>query len=137
MEEWQVLLQENEAPLLINLLLLKKMNELFEAERKTIRTDFLVRGICVKEVDGLLEDEGLYKTYYISPDLRWENLLATNESNVQKLLTAMMKEAKSQKFAVIPDNISGSKIMECIRMVHEGSFLGSIEELKSILTKSN
>lgn len=137
MEEWKMLLQEKEAPLLVNLLLLKKMNELFEEERKAIRIDFLVRGICEKEVDGLLEDGGLYDTAYISPNLRWERILATNESNARRILTAMMDEAKSQTFAVIPESISDSKIMECIRMVHAGSFLGSIEELKSISAKMN
>ncbi|MDQ0246727.1 hypothetical protein J2S09_004331 [Bacillus fengqiuensis] len=135
MEEWKMLLQEKDAPLLFNLLLLKKMNELFEEERKVIRIDFLVRGICEKEVDGLLEDKGLYKTAYISPNVRWGRLLNTDERNVRRVVIAMMDEAKNRKFAVIPENISDSKIMECIRMVHEGSFLVSMEEVDSFLKK--
>lgn len=130
MEDWKMLLQKKEAPLLVNLLLLKKMNELFEEERKAIRTDFLVRGICEKEVDGLLEDEGLYKTAYISSNLRWERLLTANESSVRTIVTAMIGEAKNRAFAVIPEYISGLKTMECIRMINERPFLCSLEEVE-------
>jgi hypothetical protein len=46
--------------LINSLILLKEMNDLADNERLELRTDFLVRGICETEVDGLLEDETLY-----------------------------------------------------------------------------
>lgn len=137
MKEWKMLLQEKEAPLSFNLLLLKKMNERFEEERKAIRIDFLVRGICEKEVDGLLEDQGLYKTIYISPNLRWERLLGADENEVRRILTEMMGGVQGKKFAAIPENISDSKIMECIQTVNDEYYLASIEEIESFFTKND
>lgn len=130
LENWKMLLQEEAAPLLVNLLLLKKMNELFEEERKTIRIDFLVRGICEKEVDGLLEDEGLYKMVYISPNLRWERLLGAPENEVRSILIEMMR-AQGRNIAAVPDNISDSAIMRYIQTIQAEVCLCSLEEVEA------
>ncbi|HWO97100.1 MAG TPA: hypothetical protein VNM45_12300 [Bacillus sp. (in: firmicutes)] len=135
MEEWKVLLQGKDSPLLYNLLLLKKMNEQFEEERKAIRLDFLVRGICEKEVDGLLEDRGLYGEAYISPHLRWERLLAADKSDLRRILRDMMDQSKNRTFAEIPESINDSKIVKCIQTVNEGDFLATIEEIESLFKK--
>lgn len=58
------------------LLLLKQKNDVFEKERSEIRADFLLRGICANEVDGLLEDPGLYSTW-VPEHLRWDAVRST------------------------------------------------------------
>lgn len=58
-----------------DLLVLKIINDLFEKERREIREDFLVRGICSKEVDGLIEEPEYFKGFYIPKSARWHNLI--------------------------------------------------------------
>nr|WP_283249434.1 type I restriction-modification system subunit M N-terminal domain-containing protein [Bacillus sp. FJAT-49736] len=60
---------------LIELLTLKLLSDQFEKERVEIRNDFLVRGICVKEVDELIEEPSYYKMAYIPNTARWNTLI--------------------------------------------------------------
>jgi hypothetical protein len=59
----------------------------FERERHALRTDYLIRGICEREVDGLLEDVGLY-TCYVPKEFRFSYLyqLASIGEGVQRVL---------------------------------------------------
>lgn len=70
------MIQMNEqTPLFDFLTLLKKKNDLFYQERAEMRTDFLLRGICEKEVDGLLNDPSLFPTSWLPETLCWDFLL--------------------------------------------------------------
>ncbi|WP_051317019.1 hypothetical protein [Ectobacillus panaciterrae] len=52
---------------------MKRVKE-FERERALLRMDYLVRGICEREVDGLLDDPSLYKCGYIPKEFRFSFL---------------------------------------------------------------
>ncbi|MFX3625355.1 MAG: hypothetical protein ACE3JP_15330 [Ectobacillus sp.] len=54
---------------------LKQKSVCFERERQVLRTDYLLRGICEKEVDGLLEEPALYSIQYIPKEERWESIM--------------------------------------------------------------
>lgn len=62
-----------------DLLVLKIINDLFEKERRAIREDFLVRGICSKEVDGLIEEPAYFNGVYIPKTARWHNLIGLQQ----------------------------------------------------------
>ncbi|WP_433749078.1 hypothetical protein [Falsibacillus pallidus] len=68
------------------LLMLKLWDEDFRTERQEIRMDFLVRGICEREVDGLLEDPGLYRKTYLPPACRWESIKKAMEEEGDQLI---------------------------------------------------
>lgn len=57
--------------IILDLFLLKLLNDQFETERLEIRQDFLLQGICSREVDGLIDEPNYYKSYYIPKMLRW------------------------------------------------------------------
>ncbi|MBS4206773.1 hypothetical protein [Bacillus sp. FJAT-50079] len=64
----------------------KERNERFIQEQAEIRIDFLVRGICEKEVDGLLEDALLYPNSWLPSHLRWESLCQADEERLGELV---------------------------------------------------
>ncbi|MBW8350306.1 hypothetical protein K0H71_12740 [Bacillus sp. IITD106] len=68
--------------------ILKKRDEWFHRERDELRTDFLLRGICETEVDGLLDDPSLFPTSWLPETLRWESL-----SEAGNMLPTLLKEA--------------------------------------------
>ncbi|MBS4218934.1 hypothetical protein KHA96_11470 [Bacillus sp. FJAT-49711] len=67
---------------------LKKRDEMFQQERDEMRTDFLLRGICEAEVDGLLDDPSLFPTLWLPETLRWEAFIEAGD-----LLPSLLKEA--------------------------------------------
>ncbi|MCR2821397.1 hypothetical protein [Lederbergia panacisoli] len=67
---------------------LKKRDELFQQERDELRTDFLLRGICEAEVDGLLDDPSLFPSLWLPETLRWETLRESGD-----LLPSLLREA--------------------------------------------
>ncbi|MBS4195822.1 hypothetical protein [Lederbergia citri] len=67
---------------------LKKRDELFHQERDELRNDFLLRGICETEVDGLLDDPSLFPTSWLPETLRWKSL-----SEAGNVLPVLLKEA--------------------------------------------
>ncbi|MBL5767661.1 type I restriction-modification system subunit M N-terminal domain-containing protein [Heyndrickxia sporothermodurans] len=81
-----------------DLLVLKIINDLFEKERREIRKDFLVRGICSKEVDGLIEEPEYFKGFYIPQSARWHNL------------TRLQKEASLDIYHALNDIVEKNDI---------------------------
>ncbi|MEK3888485.1 hypothetical protein [Bacillus sp. FSL K6-3431] len=61
----------NNKELALFLLSLKERNDLFFRELEDLKMDFLLRGICEKEVDGLLEDPLLLPSTWLPEHLRW------------------------------------------------------------------
>ncbi|CAM4164680.1 hypothetical protein [Lederbergia lenta] len=76
--------------LAIFLLVLKEKSDLFYEEHENVKMDFLMRGICVNEVDGLLEDPSLFPSTWLPRHLRWESILHTKGQQ----LTILLSEAK-------------------------------------------
>ena len=58
------------------LLILKVLNDVFQDERDELRTDFLLQGICEREVEALLDEPGLYQSIYLPLNLRWMHVAA-------------------------------------------------------------
>ncbi|RDI47715.1 hypothetical protein [Falsibacillus pallidus] len=85
-----------------DLLMLKMWNDDFKKERQEIRMDFLVRGICEREVDGLLEDPGLYNKIYLRPVIRWESIMKAAEEGEGKIIEfiPLLKQIITVKFPV-------------------------------------
>ena len=53
------------------LLIHKVLNDVFQDERDDLRTDFLLQGICEREVEALLDEPGHYQSIYLPLNLRW------------------------------------------------------------------
>ncbi|MCJ7840601.1 hypothetical protein MUB24_06695 [Lederbergia sp. NSJ-179] len=68
---------------------LKEKDAQFQKERAELRADFLIRGICEKEVDGLLEDPSLFPKTWLPLHLRWDSLREAGDH-----LPALLTEAK-------------------------------------------
>jgi hypothetical protein len=109
--------EENQA-VLFNLMIIKKINERFEHERKMIRAAFLLRGICEKEVDDLLEDRGLYETWYVPPHLRWEVFQHAGEQTIQSVFQQAMKELPYNKFKHVSECITAKKLTEWVHWLN-------------------
>lgn len=89
LEKCVLILGKKQLPIVVELITLKLMSDQFEKERIEIRNDFLVRGICAKEVDGLIEEPSYYKMF-IPKHARWNHLKYEKEQLVhciQKALT--------------------------------------------------
>lgn len=80
----------NHKELALFLLLLKEKNESFYEELNNVKMDYLMRGICAKEVDGLLEEPSLFPSTWIPRHLRWESILHAKGQH----LTNLLAEAK-------------------------------------------
>ncbi|WP_062108506.1 hypothetical protein [Bacillus niameyensis] len=91
---------------------LKARYDLFEAERAEIRMDFLIRGICDKEVDGLLEDPGLYSENWLPPHLRWPSL----KQSGNRLFELLNEAAEFMQIAPI-DDFSISQVEKVIKEI--------------------
>ncbi|WP_369903279.1 group-specific protein [Bacillus manliponensis] len=59
---------------IICLLQLKSHNEEFNKVCQELRADYLVRGICEREVDKIIKESKEYETYYLPKVLRWDFL---------------------------------------------------------------
>lgn len=90
LEKCRLMLEMRQLAFAIEMTTLKLLNDQFEMERMDIRNDFLVRGICMKEVDGLMEEPSYYQMKFIPKHARWNYL--KNEKDqlaqcIQKALT--------------------------------------------------
>jgi hypothetical protein len=115
---------------LFNLMIIKKINERFEQERNMIRADFLLRGICEKEVDGLLEERGLYETWYISPHLRWEVFQHASGQTIQSVFQQAMEELPYNKFKQVSEYVSARKLAQFVHWLNEKSLPYSLHEIE-------
>lgn len=69
------------------LVLLKERNDVFHHTYDELRSDFLMRGICAKEVDGLLADHLQFPDTWLPAHLRWHALLHAQGQQLSSLLT--------------------------------------------------
>lgn len=70
------------------LTVLKERDQQFQQEKQELRADFLVRGICEKEVDGLLDDPSLFPKTWLPWHLRWDAICSAGENLAELLLEA-------------------------------------------------
>lgn len=53
------------------LLQLKKCSETFQQIQIELRNDYLIRGICEREVDEIVRGSKEYETYFLPKALQW------------------------------------------------------------------
>ncbi|MED1619969.1 hypothetical protein [Bacillus pseudomycoides] len=70
------------------LLQLKHHSEMFQKVYQELRVDYLVRGICEREVDGVINESKEYKMYDLPKALRWD-LLRANPSSIENVCTEL------------------------------------------------
>ncbi|SDY96164.1 HsdM N-terminal domain-containing protein [Bacillus sp. 166amftsu] len=70
------------------LLQLKHHNENFKKVCQELRADYLVRGICEREVDGIIKESKEYKMYELPKVLRWD-FLRKNPSMIESVCTTL------------------------------------------------
>lgn len=135
------ILGDENLSVIIELLVFKYLNDQFEKERNEIRQDFLLRGICSNEVNGLIEEETLYQTYFIPKTCRWNFLkfILINEEinfkkNIKKIFELNRKNTKRQNPTIIKvSHFQMRQIIELVDMFHF-SFKSDIERKGAILT---
>ncbi|HDR7795121.1 TPA: group-specific protein [Bacillus luti] len=66
------------------LLQLKKCSETFGQIQIQLRNDYLVRGICEREVDGVVRGSKEYETYFLPKVLQWD-FLKNNPHLIEKV----------------------------------------------------
>ena len=66
------------------LLQLKKCSETFQQIQIQLRNDYLIRGICEREVDEIVRGSKEYETYFLPKALRW-NFLRENPHLIEKV----------------------------------------------------
>ncbi|PFL15217.1 group-specific protein [Bacillus cereus] len=66
------------------LLQLKKCSETFQQMKIQLRNDYLIRGICEREVDELVRGSKEYETYCLPKALQW-NFLRENPHLIEKV----------------------------------------------------
>ncbi|MEN1936522.1 group-specific protein [Paenibacillus sp. 102] len=70
----------------ICLLQLKHHSEVFQKVKQQLRVDYLVMGICEREVDGVIKESKEYKMYELPKVLRWD-FLRENPSMIESVCT--------------------------------------------------
>ncbi|RLQ97137.1 hypothetical protein [Falsibacillus albus] len=80
--------------LFFQILFLKWANDQFFLDRNEMKKDFLIRGICEREVEFLLEEPGLYKSFFLPMHTRWSALMKwmTQASDSELQLFPVCKE---------------------------------------------
>ncbi len=91
LEKCKLILDRHQLDFVIDMISLKLISDQFEKERIEIRNDFLVRGICEKEVDGLIEDPSYYKSKYVPKNARW-NYLKMKKKQLSHCFQQALKE---------------------------------------------
>ncbi|OJE51468.1 group-specific protein [Bacillus proteolyticus] len=66
------------------LLQLKKCSETFQQMKIQLRNDYLIRGICEREVDEVVRGSKEYETYCLPKALQW-NFLGENPHLIEKV----------------------------------------------------
>ncbi|KFN04027.1 group-specific protein [Bacillus clarus] len=59
---------------IVCLLQLKQCSEKFKKVRQELRTDYLIKGICEREIDGIIKGSKGYEKYYVPKVLQWDFL---------------------------------------------------------------
>ena len=98
--------------LINSLISLKEMNDLADNERLELRTDFLVRGICEAEVDGLLEDETLYSRTRFPEHLRWDCIRVAGSLQMD-LIAGAIEYANLPSFKPA-QSLAVAKLIKCL-----------------------
>ncbi|MGE7883525.1 group-specific protein [Bacillus sp. NPDC094077] len=91
------------------LLQLKKCSEMFQQVQIQLRDDYLVRGICEREVDEVVRGSKEYEIHFLPKVLRW-NFLKNNPHMIEKICEDL--------FAYKALNLTGiewRKIIKCIK----------------------
>lgn len=63
---------------------LKKYSETFQQIQIQLRNDYLIRGICEREVDEVIKGSKEYETYVLPKVLQW-NFLKNNPHMIEKV----------------------------------------------------
>ncbi|PEM59862.1 group-specific protein [Bacillus wiedmannii] len=66
------------------LIQLKKCSEMFQQIQIQLRNDYLIRGICEREVDEVVRGSKEYETYFLPKALQW-NFLKKNPHVIEKV----------------------------------------------------
>jgi len=66
------------------LIQLKKCSETFQQIQIQLRNDYLIRGICEREVDEVVKGSKEYDTYFLPKALQW-NFLKNNPHLIEKV----------------------------------------------------
>lgn len=69
---------------MVCLLQLKHYRKVFQKVYQELRADYLVRGICEREVDGIIKESKKYKMYDLPKVLRWD-FLRDNPSVIENV----------------------------------------------------
>ncbi|MBP1915502.1 hypothetical protein [Lederbergia galactosidilytica] len=93
--------------------LLKDRDKQFQEERQQLRADFLVRGICDKEVDGLLEDPSLFPKTWLPRHLQWDAICAAEED-----LPHLISEAEKLLYGKLSGSIDYTQVKNLISKIH-------------------
>jgi hypothetical protein len=70
---------------------LKRKNDLFRRVKLEKRNEYLIQGICEREVDKLLEHAEMFGSLYIPVKERWELFLSIEE-NMKERVEMVLKE---------------------------------------------
>ncbi|PER28033.1 group-specific protein [Bacillus cereus] len=63
---------------------LKNCSEMFQQIQIQLRNDYLIRGICEREVDEVVKGSKEYDTYFLPKALQW-NFLKNNPHLIEKV----------------------------------------------------
>ncbi|PFD34301.1 group-specific protein [Bacillus cereus] len=69
---------------IILLLQLKQCSETFQKVQHELRNDYLIRGICEREVDEVIRGSKEYEKYFLPKVLQW-NFLKNNPHMIEKV----------------------------------------------------
>ncbi|WP_410983103.1 group-specific protein [Bacillus cereus] len=73
---------------IVCLLQLKHHSEGFQKMYQELKADYLVRGICEREVDGIIKESKEYKMYDVPRVLRWD-FLRNHPSMIETVCTTL------------------------------------------------
>ena len=115
---------------ILNLLYLKRLNDVFEERRKQIIEEFMAEGKSLEEATEYAEDPDEYTegSYFIPPESRWEPLTKVPENRAEAIDTAMstLEEANSQYF---------SDILTTVQFNDEKRFGGTVEDMDALMNR--
>ncbi|MDM5155494.1 hypothetical protein QUF88_17315 [Bacillus sp. DX1.1] len=66
------------------LLQIKQHSETFQKVQRELKCDYLIRGICEREVEGLIQESEQYEVYYVPKVLHWD-FLRRNPSYIENI----------------------------------------------------
>ncbi|MBP3970086.1 group-specific protein [Bacillus sp. WL1] len=90
------------------LIQLKKCSETFQQIQIQLRNDYLIRGICEREVDEVVRGSKEYGTYFLPKVLQW-NFLKKNPHLIEKVCEGFFAFE-----ALYLTEIEWKKIINCV-----------------------